>query len=194
MKIINFNRPLLLATASPARRDLLTATGLEFATCTTNIDETILSGETIESYVTRLAILKAESAAPQSLDSIIIAVDTAIGLGKEIIGKPDDELHARSILTKLSGNTHLVASSIAVRDIKSAVTKTTLSITKVTFVDITPHMLDWYISTGEWKARAGAYAIQGKGAALVSRVDGCFTNVIGMSVPVLMDMLGQLSD
>lgn len=188
-KLIDLKRPLVLATASEARRALVSATGLNFTASAVDIDESPLPGEEISEYVERLSRAKADAVLPPSLDALIVAVDTAIGLGDEIIGKPKDASHARKILTKLSGQTHEVASAIALRDIMAASVSVEVTRTEVSFERLPEKTIEWYISTGEWKNRAGAYAIQGKGAALISRVQGCFTNVIGISIPTLVRML-----
>jgi len=151
-----------------------------------------LPGEAIGEYVSRLALAKAAAALPPSLDAVIVTVDTAIGLGDEIIGKPADEADARRILGKLSGKTHEVASAIAVRDASGASCSVETVRTEVAFDQLSEMAVEWYISTGEWKNRAGAYAIQGKGASLISEVRGCFTNVIGISIPTLLRMLSSI--
>lgn len=189
MSIIDFNRPLILATASEARRALVSATGLKFIPDIVDVDETSLPGEDIKGYVERLARAKAEASVPPSLDAVIVAVDTAIGIDGEILGKPSDEMHAREMLSKLSGREHIVASAIAVRDVQEAAIETEVTRTVVKFAALTDHMIEWYIGTGEWKKRAGAYAIQGKGAAFIEEIRGCFTNVIGISIPTLIKML-----
>lgn len=189
MPIIEFSRPLVLATASEARRALVADAGLKFTTMTVDIDESPKAGEEVGVYVERLACAKAEAVVPPSLDAVIVTVDTAIGLEGKIIGKPENEKHAREILRNLSGKTHEVASAIALRDVKEQAVRSALTMTEVRFWNLTDHAIDWYIETGEWKGRAGAYAIQGKGASLVQSVNGCFTNVIGISMPVLFEML-----
>lgn len=183
----------MLASASPARRELLRDTGLEFTTQVVEIDESVKDGEEVGGYCERLAREKAKAAAPPSKDAVIVAVDTAIGFHGEVIGKPSDEGNAREILKRLSGRSHEVASGIAVRDVLKATIDTSVVRTEVVFSPLTDAMIEWYISTGEWRARAGAYAIQGKGSALIERVGGCFTNVIGLSIPTLLKMLQQVS-
>ena len=192
MVIIDFKRPLVLASASEARRALLSGAGFSFIPDAVDIDEGARPGEDVTEYVSRLAEAKAEAAIPPSLNAVIVAVDTAIGLDDGIIGKPRDESHAREILRELSGKTHEVASAIAVRDLMSASIDVEITRTEVTFDALDVRMIDWYMSTGEWRGRAGAYAIQGKGASLVSNVRGCFTNVIGLSMPTLLRMLRRI--
>ncbi len=189
MPIITLKRPLVLATASEARRRLVSQAGLRLTTTAVDIDERPVLGEDVSAYVERLARAKADAVVPSSLDSLVVTVDTAIGLDGEIIGKPQDEAHARQILGVLSGRTHDVASAIAVRDVASARVDAELTVTRVKFWAFGDETIDWYIGTGEWKGRAGAYAIQGMGAALVESVEGCFTNVIGISMPSLLRML-----
>ena len=192
MGIIDFKRPLVLATASEARRRLVADAGIAFIPDKVDIDESPLAGEEVSTYVARLASAKAAAVVPPSLDAVIVAVDTAIGLDGKIIGKPRDEADARDILSRLSGRAHEVASAIAIRDAAGSAEAIELTKTEVSFVKLSVGTLDWYLSTGEWRGRAGAYAIQGKGAALIASVRGCFTNVIGISIPTLLKMLGEI--
>lgn len=191
MSIIAFKRPLVLATASEARRALVAATGLSFIPDKVEIDETPRPGEAVDDCVVRLARAKAEGCIPASLEAVVVAVDTAVGLGGDVIGKPRDRRHAREILQALSGRTHEVVSAIALRDIAAASLRTETTRTEVRFETLSEAMIDWYLSTGEWEGRAGAYAIQGRGAALVAEVRGCFTNVIGISIPTLLRLLSD---
>lgn len=193
MAIMTFMRPIVLATASEARRKLVSDAGIAFATLVVDVDETPLRGEDVGDYVERLARAKAEAVVPPSLSAVVVAVDTAIGLGGRIIGKPRDERHAREILRALSGKTHDVASAIAMRDLESAEISVERVVTEVTFRALSDEAVEWYVGTGEWTGKAGAYAIQGKGVALVEEVSGCFTNVIGLSMPVFLRMLAKLS-
>ncbi len=193
MAIIPFTRPLVLATASPARRRLVAEAGFSFIPDVASIDESPQDDEKVAAYVERLARQKAEAIVPPALDAVIIAVDTAIGIDGAIIGKPRDREDARAILKRLSGCEHQVASAIALRDIASATIDVEVTATTVRFSSLDDGMIDWYLATGEWKGRAGAYAIQGKGAALIDEVRGCFTNVIGISIPTLLRMLRAAS-
>lgn len=191
MGIIDVRRPIVLATASEARRELVAAIGFSFLPDAVSIDERPLPGEGVPEYVARLARAKAEGCIPPSPDAVVVAVDTAIGLDGEIIGKPADEFHARRILERLSGRWHEVASAIALRDAAAASIATETTRTEVRFEALSDQAIAWYLSTQEWDGRAGAYAIQGKGAALVAEIRGCFTNVIGISIPTLLRMLSR---
>lgn len=190
--ILELNRNIVLATASEARRKLVYDLGLDPILDSVEIDESALPGEEVSEYVRRLATSKAKAVIPPSLDSVIIAVDTAIGAGNEIIGKPKEADDARRILKKLSGKQHDVLSAIALRDMECDTTDVETTHTKVEFLDLTDEMIDWYISTEEWKNRAGAYAIQGKGMCIIKSIEGCLTNVIGISIPSLLRMLTRI--
>jgi len=192
MPILSMNSHLILATASPARRKLVADAGIAFIPDSVDIDESPAEREFVTDYVSRLARAKAQAVMPEVADALIVSVDTAIGLGGAIIGKPKGENHAREILNSLSGGTHDVVSAIAVRDDRGAGIISETTKTKVSFMKLTPEMMDWYIDTDEWKGRAGGYAIQGKGAALVENIEGCFTNVIGLSMPTFIRMLSSI--
>ena len=114
----------------------------------------------------------------------VIGVDTIVVLDGKIHGKPRDEAHAREMLTTLSGRTHEVISGLAIRRPESI--DVVHDTTRVTFRDLAP-ILGWYLETEEWRERAGAYAIQGRGAAFVTRIDGDYLNVVGLPVAALLD-------
>jgi septum formation protein len=116
----------------------------------------------------------------------VLGVDTEVYLDRQIFGKPGNEEHARRHLRALSGRTHEVFSGIAL--ISGDRERTAVARTKVTFRDLGGGLLDWYLATGEWRERAGAYAIQGRGAALVERIEGDYWNVVGLPVPLLLEM------
>ncbi len=192
MALIALTRPLVLATASPARRQLMADAGIACLHDAVTIDERPRTGEAADAYVERLAREKAAAVVPPALDALVVAVDTAIAFDGEIIGKPRDRAYARTILERLGGRDHGVVTAIALRDVAEQSVRTAVTRTGVRFQPLADAMLDWYLDTGEWEGRAGAYAIQGKGALLVERVEGCFTNVIGLSMPTLVKMLGSV--
>ena len=117
----------------------------------------------------------------------MLGVDTLVALGPRIHGKPRDEEEARATLTALSGRSHLVVSGLCVRDERG--TRTGVATTEVTFRPLDPAFLERYLATGEWRERAGSYAIQGRGAALVERLEGDYFNVVGLPVSVLLDLV-----
>jgi septum formation protein len=115
----------------------------------------------------------------------VLAVDTLVSLDGEIYGKPDDAQHAAQTLRVLAGRTHEVVSGVVLDD------HATLAVTHVTFRPLDDAWVDWYVATGEWRQRAGGYAIQGRGAALVRGIAGDYLNVVGLPVAALFDLVGQ---
>jgi septum formation protein len=186
---MDIDRPLIVATASPNRRAILKDAGLVFDVAEPNADESVQLNETPEQYVRRLAEAKAWSITGVVKESLILTADTCIDIEGEILGKPRDEADARAMLSQLSGVWHEVWGGIALRDDTAGQIDVRSSCTKVKFVDLSDDMINWYISTGEPFGRAGSYAIQGHGRTLVESVNGCFTNVIGISIPLVFQML-----
>ncbi|MCU1399948.1 MAG: Septum formation protein Maf [Acidimicrobiales bacterium] len=154
-----------------------------------DIDETELPGEDPLAYVGRLAIEKA-SVLDADEHTVVIAADTTVDVDGLILAKPADDADARRMLHLLSGRTHSVHTGIAVRRgqlLESAVTST-----RVTMVAIDDAHLDWYVATGEPFGKAGAYALQGAGSLLVDRIEGSVSNVIGLPLATLDNLLGRL--
>lgn len=180
---------VVLASASPRRHDLLTQIGVRFEVRIPDIDESPLSDEEPLGYVLRLAIAKA-AAVDAASDELIIGADTTVDLDSTIMGKPDDDAHARSMLRRLSRRTHRVHTGVAVRlgDRHLADVCTTA----VTFVALDETTIDWYVATGEPLGKAGSYALQGAGAALVCGVEGSVSNVIGLPLHVVVGLAGRL--
>lgn len=183
------DRHLIVATSSENRIAILADAGLTFEIATPSADESLVPGDTPQSYVRRLAETKARSITPPTPDHVILTADTCIDIEGDILGKPRDVHHAHAMLKRLSGERHEVWGGIALRDGHSGSIDVQSIMTKVKFSHLDQAMIDWYIATGEPFGRAGAYAIQGKGRTLVESVDGCFTNVIGISLPVVFAML-----
>ncbi len=184
-------RPVVvLASASPRRRELLAQLGVVFTMASPDVDETPLPGEGPVGYVHRLAIAKAFAVdAPPG--ALVVAADTTVDLGGEILGKPVDADDARSMLGRLSARTHRVHTGVALRRGEQLVAE--VITTLVTFTSLTPALIEWYVSTGEPLDKAGAYAVQGAGGVLVQRVHGSVSNVVGLplhSVARLAEQLG----
>ncbi|GAC1437363.1 MAG: hypothetical protein NVSMB51_11090 [Solirubrobacteraceae bacterium] len=118
--------------------------------------------------------------------ALVLGVDTLVAVGDVIYGKPRDEAHARATLRALSGRTHEVLSGIAL--IEAGRERTAAVRTAVSFRAVSQQLLDWYVACGEWRGRAGGYAIQGRGAALVAAIEGDYTNVVGLPVAALLEL------
>jgi septum formation protein len=149
------------------------------------VDE-IAEGDPVEVARTN-ARLKADAIAQRrdGDDRPILATDTVVHLGDALYGKPRDERHASEMLSALSGHRHAVVSGLALH--RDGTTETLHATTRVQFRDLQP-LLQWYLETGEWRERAGGYAIQGRGAAFVTSIEGDYLNVVGLPVAALLDL------
>ena len=168
-----------------------------FAIDPPNIDESPLANETPIAHVQRLAVAKSHAVAARYKNAaVIIAADTTVDLDGKIFGQPADELEARAMLSELSGRTHQVHTAVAV--VHLAANGTILSQAHgldsagVSMAEITTEKLEWYLATGESMGKAGSYAVQGDGGALVERVEGSLTTVIGLPLDLLSDLLLQV--
>lgn len=178
---------LVLASASPRRSELLRSVGLEFEVIPADIDESVLPGEIPTAYVARLSAEKAAAVARRvGSDVIVVAADTTVDIDGLILEKPVDAGDARRMLGLLSGRTHLVHTAVTVLPGSTVVVETA-----VEFVELTPETMDWYVATGEPFDKAGGYAIQGAGGALVRRLDGSVTNVIGLPLAETLALISE---
>lgn len=175
---------VVLASGSPRRREILAALGVAFEVQAADIDESVLPGEEPLDYVRRLAAAKAAAVAAGRADRLVIAADTTVVIDGEILQKPADPDEARSMARRLSGRTHHVHTGVAVALGRSTVVDSATS--AVTFSPLSDELIEWYVATPEPYDKAGGYALQGAGAALVERVDGNVHNVIGLPVPLLL--------
>lgn len=185
---------LVLASASPRRSELLASVGLEFDVVPADIDESVRSGEQPGAYVARLSAEKARVVGERlGPGVVVVAADTTVDVDDQILEKPIDDDDARRMLGLLSGRTHLVHTGVTVlrsRGVESEPTARTIVVeTVVEFAALTPELVEWYVATGESWGKAGGYAIQGAGAALVRRVEGSVTNVIGLPLAETLDLL-----
>lgn len=179
---------LILASSSPQRRAILEQLGVAFRIVAPEVDE--LTSGPPEELVLENAYRKASAAAGDfeftSSATAVLGVDTTVALGPRVYGKPADEAEARATLEQLSGRTHRVLSGICL--IEDGRVRSAAAVTTVTFRLLDAPTLDWYLASEEWRGRAGGYAIQGRGAALVERIDGDYLNVVGLPVPTLLDL------
>ncbi len=185
---------LILASASPRRAELLAAAGFVFEVEAVSVDEQPGRGELAESYVERLAVEKADQAALRRLRKdadIVLAADTAVVVDGQILGKPGDKDEAERMLRLLSGRTHRVLTGISVR---SNVQQLSLvEETAVRFVELTEDQIAWYLDSREGFDKAGGYGIQGLASRFVQRIDGSYSNVVGLPIEAVDRLLGRLS-
>jgi septum formation protein len=173
-----------LASRSPQRRAILQQLGVDFAVEAPDVEE--LTGGEPRRLVVENALRKARAVAGEP----VLGVDTAVVLEGSVYGKPRDESEAETYLRRLSDRTHEVMSGIALR--RGGAERTDLAVTRVRFRRLEAAEIGWYLGTGEWRERAGGYAIQGRGAALVAGIEGDYLNVVGLPVPALLGMAPDL--
>jgi septum formation protein len=171
---------IILASASPRRKELLTLAGFEYEVIVSQCEEILPDGITPDKAVEELARQKAEDVFNRNSDCMIIAADTVVALGNTILGKPKDEEDAFRMLSSLSGKRHAVYTGVCIK----SKDKTDIFhvATEVEFYDLTEKEIRDYIATKEPMDKAGAYGIQGRGALLVKRIDGDYYNVMGLPV------------
>jgi septum formation protein len=181
--------PLLLASRSPQRRAILEQLGIPFEVVLPSYDEGAQTELDPVAEVRRRAQGKARSIAGTAGDSPVLGVDTEVVLGGKVYGKPADAAEAEAMLEALSGRTHEVVSGLCL--LTPAWEELGQAVTRVTFRALTPRELGLYVAGEEWRERAGAYAIQGLGAALVERIEGDYLNVVGLPAALLVDLLAR---
>ena len=181
--------PLLLASTSPQRRAILEQLGIPFEVVAPSYEEHDPPEADAEQLVRDHALGKARSVVAQADGRPVLGVDTTVVLGGRIYAKPRDAADAERMLEELGGRTHAVVSGLAL--VTPGWELVDAEHTRVTFRPLTPRDLAAYITTGEWEGRAGAYAIQGKGAALVERIEGDYLNVVGLPASLLIRLLAD---
>ena len=181
---------LLLASASPRRRELLAAAGIAVEVDPVEVDETPGEGEPPEAYVARVAESKAEAGARKHPDRVVLAADTTVTIDGELLGKPSDRLEAARMLRRLSGRTHDVLTAVVL--VGRGTHQAHLERTAVTMRALSEAEIAWYVDSGEPLDKAGAYAIQGLASRFITRIDGSYTNVVGLPVPAVVDLLRRV--
>jgi septum formation protein len=177
---------IVLASASPRRKELLQQIGVPFVVLVADIDETPLQGETPSDYVARLAVAKARHVA-QKTDLPVLAADTTVVLDGHILGKPESAEHWRQMLESMSGQQQEVMTAVAL--VTGDMVEFRVVTTRVSFRSLSAAMIDAYIATGEGLDKAGGYGIQGMGAVLVSAIEGSYSNVVGLPLSEVSQLL-----
>jgi nucleoside triphosphate pyrophosphatase len=181
-------RSLVLASRSPQRRAILETLGVPFEVRATDVVE---EDEGMAVAVAGENALRKAVAGRAAPGEVVLGVDTLVAIGIEIWGKPPNEDAARETLGHLSGRTHDVVSGVALVEADGSVRAAT-AVTKVTFRALDEPTVEWYLRSGEWEGRAGGYAIQGRGGALVERIEGDYLNVVGLPVGTLLELWPDL--
>lgn len=181
----------ILASASPRRLDLLTQINrVPDAVVPADIDETPRSGELPRQLVARLAAEKAAHVASQYTTDVVLAADTVVACGRRILPKPADEDEACRCLDLLSGRRHRVYGGVSILA-PEGVARDRVIVTQVTFKRLSDRERDAYVETGEWRGKAGAYAIQGRAGAFIKQINGSYTNVVGLCVYTVEALLAN---
>lgn len=181
---------LVLASGSPRRRELLKGLGVAFSVRPADLDESLLPGETADRHVQRLAQDKAKARAEP--DELVLAADTVVVIDGDILGKPRDITEARAMLERLAGRRHTVLSGVALIDGNDQRSAYGMERTEVRIAAMNAAEIAWYIATEEPMDKAGAYAIQGLGALFVEGVEGNYSNVVGLPIPLTRSLFRDL--
>jgi septum formation protein len=182
-------KPIVLASGSPRRKQLLEMLRIPFRVVPPDVDEHVLPGEQPDAYVTRLSRVKAQAVVAREPGEVILAADTTVALRGTIFEKPTSPQNAVEMLEQLQGQTHKVLTSVAVAE--NGRLEQALDVTRVTFRRADHATLEDYVATGEPLDKAGAYAIQGFGAPLIERVEGDFFGVMGLPLRLALDLLAK---
>lgn len=181
--------PLILASGSPRRKEILDTMGLEFSVDISDADESFAG--TPEEMVLELSRRKAQAVAPRHSGAMILAADTLV-FGDEVLGKPHSAEEAKRMLAGLSGHWHSVYTGVTMIDTRSGKTLSRADVTRVHFVALTAQDIDAYVATGEPLDKAGAYGIQGRGGMFIDRIEGSYSNVVGLPMALVRSMLLEL--
>jgi septum formation protein len=186
---------VILASGSPQRRAILEQLGVAFTVVVTGVDE-LTTGRPEEVAIenacrkARAAAAAGQRASSGDSNEILLGVDTLVALDGRLYGKPADRREAAATLAALAGRSHSVVSGICL--IEGDGERMAAAVTQVSFRPMSEAAIDWYLDAGEWRGRAGGYAIQGRGAALVESIQGDYLNVVGLPVATLLDLLPSL--
>jgi len=185
---------LILASASPRRRELLRQAGFAFEVAPAEVDETYPGGEEPAAFAERLALEKADQVARRFTakdDVVVLGADTVVVADRELLGKPASADDARAMLRKLSGIAHRVITGVALAAPGAGCRAVGHEVTRVFFRPLTDEEITAYVATGEPLDKAGAYAAQGRAARFVTRVEGCYFNVVGLPVALVDRLLRE---
>lgn len=183
---------LVLASGSPRRAELLRAAGIDFTVRVADLDEKLLPNELPRDYVVRLSREKAQAVASEIGDGeLVLGADTTVVILNEIAAKPIDDNDARRMLRLLSGKWHEVLTGVSL--VGDGKVTSDVALTRVKFVKLSDEEVDWYVASGEPMDKAGAYGIQGYASRFVERIEGSYSNVVGLPVQMVYAMLRRIN-
>ncbi len=181
--------PIVLASGSPRRSEIMTSVGWEFRKVVPDIDESLLEGESPGDYVQRLARSKAEAIAADHSGEIVLGADTTVVIGTDIIGKPVDMDDARRMIASLSGRWHEVLTGVAV--VAKGETSIGLQRTRVKFADLSTAEIEFLAEKGDPLDKAGAYAVQAQAALFIEGIEGDYWNVVGLPISLVYRLVNS---
>ncbi|GAB6272501.1 MAG TPA: septum formation inhibitor Maf [Syntrophaceae bacterium] len=184
--------PLILASASPRREELLRSVGLKFKIIPADVDETYFQGESPRAHVRRLSRDKAGAIAHQYPKALVLGADTIVVIDGQILGKPKNKKQAREMLQQLSNRRHAVLTGFTIACVRAGTSRTKVVQSTVQFKKISPEETAWYVNGDEPYDKAGGYAAQGKGASFIQAIRGSYTNVIGLPLCEVVEALKHL--
>jgi septum formation protein len=182
---------LILASASPRRAELLRAAGIEVDVRPADVDESVHPDETPEPYVSRVALAKARAISELVPGQFVLGADTVVVVDDRILGKPTDSADARQMLRMLSGRRHVVITAVVLirgAGLAGEILDSRIERTTVEFAALSSEEIDWYAATSEPMDKAGAYAVQGLASRFVTRIEGSYSNVVGLPVSLVYGM------
>jgi septum formation protein len=182
---------LILASASPRRRELLSSLGLRFEVVTSDVEEILTPGEEVEEYVARLSRAKGAAVAERHPEAWVIAADTVVYLDRRILEKPADAEDAKRMLREIAGRRHVVYTAVSLTHRETSYEDTSVVTTFVDVVPLSEREIEWYVTTGEPMDKAGSYAVQGIGAMFIAAVEGNYTNVVGLPLSTVAEMFAR---
>jgi septum formation protein len=184
---------LILASKSPRRAEILRAAGWPFEPIAADIDETRIEDEDAVSYVERLAKEKAEAVAGDLTSGLVLAADTTVVVDHHVLGQPVDDEDARRMLKLLSGRWHDVLTGVALlRAGQKGAPVVAHESTRVRFSDLSTAEIDWYVSTGEPRGKAGGYGIQGRAALFIEEIEGDYFNIVGLPIRLVYELVNKM--
>ncbi|MBE6771581.1 MAG: septum formation inhibitor Maf [Ruminococcaceae bacterium] len=183
-------KKIILASASPRRKELLQTAGIEFEVCVADVDESIPEGTKPLDAAKLTATKKALATAESHKDDIVIGADTIVVAGDKILGKPKDKADAAAMLRMLSGIEHEVITGVCL--VCEGKSESFVKVSKVKFYELTDEEIEAYVATGEPMDKAGSYGIQGKGCTLVEKIEGDYFNIVGLPVAKVVREINKL--
>ena len=181
---------LILASASPRRCELLAAAGISAIVDAASVDETPRDGEAPAACVERLALMKARAVLHRHPGDAVLAADTTVVIDGQMLGKPVDDVDAAKMLQRLSGRAHEVLTGVAV--VGAGAERSTVERTTVVMAPLSGAEIAWYVESGEPRDKAGAYAIQGLASRFIPRLEGSYSNVVGLPVATVLQLLKEM--